>query len=95
MVDKLMISPIEDIKEYNESEDIGLFPEEMRLISKAYTKYWRENSQKETTKSTHQFMWEQLEEWGHPAWFKRTAALESLSRALNNIRSKYGIRLPN
>lgn len=68
---KLLVSPIVEIKEINEQEEVGLTADEIRLISKAYNTYWKQHENNRPVKSVHQFFWEELERWGHPVYEER------------------------
>lgn len=61
---KLLVSPIVEIKEINEQEEVGLTADEIRLISKAYNTYWKQHESNRPVKRVHQFFWEELERWG-------------------------------
>lgn len=68
---KLIVSPIVEIKEINEQEEVGLTAEEVRLISKAYNTYWKQHDSNRPPISVHTFFWEELGRWGHPVYEER------------------------
>lgn len=92
-MEKLFVSPISEIREINEDEEVRLSPEEVRLISKNYNSYWKQYNGIQPVKDVHTFFWEELENWGHPAVEKRNQSIRSLSQVLESLRNKYKIRL--
>lgn len=92
-MEKLLVSPIEEIREINESEEVDLTAAEIRMISKAYNTYWKSYNGAREVKSVHTFFWEELERWGHPAVAERNSSIKKLYRIIRLLRSQYGIKI--
>lgn len=88
-MEKLLVSPINEIREISQLEDVDLTASEIRLISKNYNSYWKEYEGAHEPKSIHRYFWEELERWGHPAAKRRNQAIEELVKTLKMLRRKY------
>lgn len=91
-MEKLLVSPINEIREINESEEVGLTSAEIRLVSKAYNTYWKRYDGARNVKSVYMFFWEELERWGHPVAEQRNLSIKKLSRILKQLRIKFGVK---